>query len=61
MGSKDVTLAYDDDTKGKIGFKDVTLAYDDDAKGNMGIREVTLAYDLGCFSLKSYDGGIFLG
>ena len=61
IGSKDVTLAYDDDTKGKIGFKDVTLAYDDDAKGNMGTRDVTLAYDFGCFSLKSYDGGIFLG
>ena len=31
IGSKDVTLAYDDDTMGKIGSKDVTLAYDDDA------------------------------
>ena len=31
IGSKDVTLAYDDDTKRPIGFKDVTLAYDDDA------------------------------
>ena len=33
MGSKDVTLAYDDDTKETIGSKDVTLAYDDYAKG----------------------------
>ena len=32
MGSKDVTLAYDDDAKGTIGSKDVTLAYDDDAR-----------------------------
>ena len=31
MGSKDVTLAYDDDAKGTIGSKDVTLAYDYDA------------------------------
>ena len=35
MGSKDVALAYDDDTKGAIGSEDVTLAYDD----------VTLSYD----------------
>ena len=32
MGSKDLTLAYDDDTKETIGSKHVTLAYDDDAK-----------------------------
>ena len=38
MGSKDVTLAYDDDTKGTIGSKDVTLAYDDDAKGIWALR-----------------------
>ena len=31
MGSKDVTLVYDDDAKGTIGSKDVTLAYDYDA------------------------------
>ena len=31
IGSKDVTLAYDDDAKGTIGSKDVTLAYDYDA------------------------------
>ena len=36
MGSKDVTLAYDDDAKGKIGFKDVTLAYDDGTQGEYG-------------------------
>ena len=30
IGFKDVTLAYDDDTKGNIGSEDVTLAYDDD-------------------------------
>ena len=60
MGSKDVALAYDDDTKGKIGFKDVTPVYDDDAKGNMSTRDVTIAYDFGYFSLKSHDGGIFL-
>ena len=36
MGSKDVTLAYDDDAKGKIGLKDVTLAYDDDAQREFG-------------------------
>ena len=60
MGSKDVTLAYDDDAKGKIGFKDVTPAYDDDPKGNVGTRDVTIAYDFGYFSLKSHDGGIFL-
>ena len=46
MESKDLTLAYDDDTKGTIGFKDVTLAYDDDdTKGNIGFKDVTLAYD----------------
>ena len=45
MGSKDVTLAYDDDTKGNMGLKDVTLAYDDDAKGERGSKDVTLAYD----------------
>ena len=45
MGSKDVTLAYDDDTKETIGSKDVTLAYDDDAQGKMGSKDVTLAYD----------------
>ena len=28
LDSKDVTLAYDDDTMGKIGSKDVTIAYD---------------------------------
>ena len=39
MESKDLTLAYNDDTKGNIGSKDVTLAYDDDnTKGNMGSR-----------------------
>ena len=47
MGSKDVTLAYDDDTKGNMGLKDVTLAYDDDAKGERGSKDVTLAYDDG--------------
>ena len=45
MGSKDVILAYDDDTMGKICSKDVTLAYDDDAKGNMGFTDVTLSDD----------------
>ena len=52
--SKDVTLAYDDDTKGNMGSKDVTLAYDDnddDTKGNKGTRD-----DFGSFSLKSYNG-----
>ena len=29
---RDVTLAYDDDTIGGLGFRDVTLALDDDAK-----------------------------
>ena len=38
MGSKDVTLAYDDDAKGTIGSKDVTLAYDDDTKGPIVLR-----------------------
>ena len=33
MDFRDVTLAYDDDTKGYIGTWDVTLAYDDDTKG----------------------------
>ena len=33
MESKDLTLAYDDDTKGNIGSKDVTLAYDDGTQG----------------------------
>ena len=41
MGSKDLTLAYDDDTMGTIGSKDVTLAYDDDAKGKIGFKDVT--------------------
>ena len=30
MGSKDVTLAYNDVIKRDKGTKDVTLAYDDD-------------------------------
>ena len=38
MGSKDVTLAYDDEAKGNMGSKDVTLAYDDDAKGIWALR-----------------------
>ena len=36
MSPKDITLAYDDATMGKIGSMDVTLGYDDVAKGNMG-------------------------
>ena len=47
IGSKDVTLAYDDDANGTIDSKDVTLAYDDDAKGERGSKDVTLAYDDG--------------
>ena len=47
VGSKDVTLAYDDDTKGIIGSKDVTLPYDDDTQRTIGskdgTRDVTLA------------------
>ena len=45
MGTRDVTLAYDDDAKGNMDSKDVTLAYDDDAKGTMSSGDVTLAYD----------------
>ena len=33
MGSKDVTLAYDDNTKGILDSWDETLAYDNDSKG----------------------------
>ena len=43
--TRDVTLAYDDDAIGDLGFRDVTLAYDDDANGTKGVRDVTLAYD----------------
>ena len=39
MDFRDVTLAYDNDTKWIIGSRDVTLANDDDAKGNIGFRE----------------------
>ena len=39
LDSKDVTLAYDDDTMGKIGSKDVTIAYDDDAKGTKHLNK----------------------
>ena len=45
MGTRDVTLAYDDDAKGNMDSKDVTLTYDNDAKGNMGSKDVILAYD----------------
>ena len=36
MGSRDVTLAYDDDIKGNIGSMDLTLANDDVAMGYVG-------------------------
>ena len=36
MGSRDVTLAYDDDVQGDMGFRNVTLAYDDDTKNTVG-------------------------
>ena len=36
MGSRDVTLAYDDDVLGDMGFRNVTLAYDDDTKNTVG-------------------------
>ena len=36
MGSRDVTLAYDDDVRGDMGFRNVTLAYDDDTKNTVG-------------------------
>ena len=45
MGTRDVTLAYDDDAKGNMDFKDVILAYDDEAKDSNDIMDVTLAYD----------------
>ena len=32
MDFRDVTLAYDDDTKGIMGSRDVTLAHDDDTR-----------------------------
>ena len=32
MGTRDVTSAYDDDTKGTMDTRDVTSAYDDDVK-----------------------------
>ena len=38
MGYKDVTLSYDDATKGDNGFKSVTSASDDDTKGILVLR-----------------------
>ena len=38
MGCKDVTLSYDDETKGDNGFKSVTSASDDDTKGILVLR-----------------------
>ena len=44
MGTRDVTLAYDE-AEENIGSGDVTLAYDDEAKDSNDIMDVTLAYD----------------
>ena len=43
--TRDVTLAYDDNVIGDLGFRDVTLAYDDEIKDSKDIKDVTLAYD----------------
>ena len=37
MFTRDVTLSYDNDAFGELGFRDVTLAYDDDAKRMLGM------------------------
>ena len=38
MDTRDVTIAYDDGTKGTICTRDITLAYDDDARRDYGYQ-----------------------